>query len=59
MKQDDKKDFLLKHRFDVMIDDSYNKLAPLSGTGIISLLFTTPWNASAKIDRPDIIRVDD
>ncbi len=54
---EDKLGFLGRWKFEVLIDDTYTKLVPLSGTGIIPLFFTTPQNVHIKVDRPDIIRV--
>lgn len=44
-------------KMDVLIDDTYQNLEPLTGFKILLFLFTQPWNKDIKISKQDIIRV--
>jgi len=50
-----KKFIITKLYLDVLIDDSYENLEPLIGTGVLLLLFDQPWNRHIK-EQKGIIR---
>ncbi len=52
-----KKEVINKLKIGAMIDDYYDNLTNLSGSGIGIYLFDQPWNRKNKIDKSDIIRV--
>jgi len=57
IKKYSKKYIITKLKLDVLIDDLYRNLDPLSGSGVLLYFFSQPWNAKVEITKQDIERV--